>query len=231
MGTQSLIVVQCRCNSARLPQKALYPLASIPVLCFLLRRLRSGLAESEYHIIVATTRLQQDNAVEAWATQEGIRVVRGEEDDVVKRYIQCLERYPSDTVVRVTADNPLTCPEILKWHVWEKKDKGIEYVQCNNLPSGAGVDVYSADLLKSIDKTARKPDEREHINLHILRNLHEYKTLFLNVEGELARPELRMTIDTMEDWLQINSLFSPSEIEPWKITLREAIARMDKACL
>ncbi len=231
MKTQVLVVIQCRNNSVRLPGKALYPLCGIPMLAFLIRRLRAVLDENEYRIVLATTSLQQDDAVAAWASEEGVQVVRGEENDVLKRYIQCLAVHPSETVVRATADNPLTCPEILKWHVWEMKDKNAEYVQCNNLPVGVGVDVFAADLLKHLDKVVVKPDEREHINLHILRHPSEYEAFSPNVESGLARPDLRMTVDAMEDWLHINSLFSRDEIEPWKITLREAIERMDKVTL
>ena len=228
MKNKVLIVVQCRYNSTRLQGKALYPLSGIPMLVFLFKRLHAGLSENTYRIILATTELQQDDVIAAWGLEEGVEVFRGDEDDVLKRYIECLEHYPAETVVRVTADNVLTCPEILKWLVSEKKDRNVDYAQCNNLPCGAGVDAFSSGLLKYLDREVTEADEREHINLHILRNLDKFKTFFLNIEGELARPDLRMTIDKMEDWQRIGSLFNSTEKEPWKITLREVIERMDK---
>ena len=228
MKNEVLIVVQCRYNSIRLQGKALYPLAGIPILVFLLRRLQAGLPANTYRIVLATTELQQDNVLAAWGWEEGVAVFRGDEDDVLKRYIGCLKHFPAAAVVRVTADNPLTCPETLKRLVLEKESRDIGYVHCNNLPYGVEVDIFSPDLLKHLDREVTEPEEREHINLHILRNQDKYKTLYINIEGELARPDLRMTIDTMEDWHSIESLFSPREKEPWNIPLREAIARMDK---
>ena len=228
MKYQTLIVVQCRSNSTRLRGKALYPLCGIPILAFLLRRLKSRLDDKKYHIVLGTTKREEDDMLETWALEEGVHVVRGEEDDVLRRFIQCLDCCHSETVVRITADNPLTCPEILKWLVREKQEKNVEYVQCENLPYGVGVDVFSSDLLRVLDGETTDQGEREHINLHILKNLDKFRTLFLNIEGELARPDIRMTIDTEEDWQRVKSLFKVTEAEPWRISLSEAIKRMDK---
>jgi spore coat polysaccharide biosynthesis protein SpsF len=231
MRKKVLIVVQCRSNSTRLRGKALYPISGIPIIVFLLRRLRSGLWEDEYRIVLATTKNQQDDVVESLGLEEGVDVVRGEEDDVLKRYMECLERYPTETVVRVTADNPLTCPEITKWLVKEKQDRNSDYVKCENLPYGAGVDVFSSGLLRILNKETKDQDEREHINLFVLRNKEKFNICSQNAKGDIARPDLRMTIDTREDWQLVKSLFRRDEIEPWRITLREVIERMDKTCV
>ena len=222
-----LVVVQCRFNSSRLPGKALYPIAGVPMLTFLLRRLKAGLPENRFTVMVATTEHQPDDIVAAWGLAEKAALCRGEEDDVLKRYVKCLDSCDVATVVRVTADNPLTCPEIVKWLVQEKEAEDLDYIQCTNLPYGAGVDVFSAALLKSFQQNLTDPREREHINLHILRNPDRFKTSFPEQEGELARPDLRMTVDTKDDWLSMASLFNLTEKVPWEIPLREAIERMD----
>lgn len=206
----------------------MYPLAGIPMLVFLLRRLQAGLSNTTYRIILGTSDQHQNDIIVAWGTKEEVAVFRGDENDVLNRYAKCLECYPADTVVRVTADNPLTCPEIIKKLVLEKKSKDADYIQCTNLPYGAGVDVFSSGVLKYLDQNVSEPDEREHINLHILRNRDKFKTFSTDIHGELARPDLNMTIDTKEDWHRIESLFDPAEKESWKIPLREAIERMDK---
>ena len=222
-----LIIIQCRFNSTRLYGKALLQISGIPMLSFLIRRLRSGLPENEYQIVVATTKLYQDDAIEALGLSEGVEVFRGEENDVLKRYVKCLECYPAKAVVRVTADNPLTCPDLLKWLVMEKLNRGVDYIFCTNLPKGAGVDVFSSWLVKDLDKKALKPDEREHINLYILRNFEKYFVFFLTAKGEYARPDLRITVDTGIDLRRVRYLLRPFEHEPWKISLHDVIQRMD----
>lgn len=222
-----LVVVQCRFNSSRLPGKALYPIAGMPMLVFLLRRLKAGLPENKFTVMLATTKYQSDDITAAWGMAEKTEICRGDENDLLNRYLKCIESCDATTVVRVTADNPLTCPEIIKWLVQEKENGDLEYVQCTNLPYGAGVDVFSAELLRSLHQNITDPAEREHINLHVLRNLDKLRTCFPIIEGELARPDLRMTVDTYEDWFSMVTLFERTEKVPWEIPLREAIARVD----
>lgn len=225
----ALVVVQCRSESRRLPAKALYPVAGIPMLAFLLRRLRSGLDEKDFRIVLATTRRPADDVLAVWGEREGVAVVRGEENDVLARFSQCLARFPSPLVVRVTADNPLTCPQALRWAVRIARRSGADYVQCRNLPHGAAVDVFGARALKRLVDEARHSDEREHINLFIIRHPRRFKTLVLEVRGERCRPELSLTIDTMEDWQRISTALEGTGTKPWGISLREAIARLDRS--
>jgi spore coat polysaccharide biosynthesis protein SpsF len=228
MFMKNLIVVQCRFNSTRLPGKALYPLTSIPMVTFLLRRLRYGLPDDQYRIVLATSMEPQDDIIDAWGAANRIPVIRGDEHNVLRRYIDCLIRYPAETVVRVTADNPLTCPNIILRLVAEKIQKNTDYVDCDNLPCGVGSDVYSGELLQLLDESVTTADEREHINLHILRHPDKFKIFHLRVSGKFARPELSMTVDTLEDWQHVSSIFETDEIEPWRISLAQAIERMDK---
>ncbi len=197
------------------------------MLVFLLRRLKWGLPAETFRIVLATTRQPQDDPVATWGETENVTVVRGAEDDVLNRYIQCLELYPSETIVRITADNPLTCPEITKWVVNEKTKKNANYVQCSNLPYGVGVDVFSSKIMHYMNQNINDPNEKEHINLHILRFPEKFKSFTIEADQDLTRPDLNMTIDTKEDWQRVGSLFKNREKNPWQLSLREAIARMD----
>jgi spore coat polysaccharide biosynthesis protein SpsF len=224
----SLVVVQCRLNSKRLPGKALYPLAGLPMLVFLLKRLRDSLDEHDYPIVLATTRKRRDDLIAEWGISQGVAVIRGEEEDVLSRYNQCLDAVPAERVVRVTADNPLTCPRWLKWSIGEMNRVGAAYVQTIGLPVGAGVDAFSADLLRRISEEAESQDEREHINLFVLRHRDRFKTHFPRARGLLAREDVRMTVDTYEDWKTIGAIFTGDEHSPWTLSLKEAIARLDQ---
>lgn len=226
-----LVVVQCRFNSERLPGKAMLPLCGIPMLSFLLRRLKSGLPLDIFNIIVATTQNREDDIIESWALYENVEVIRGENEDVLKRFIKCLRSNPSNIVVRVTADNPLTCTKIIQNCVNFLEKNNLEYVQSHNQPYGTGVDVFLSDLLFLIDTLAVDSFEREHINAFVLKNPERFKIQPYNVEREMARPDLRMTVDSREDWEKINELFVTEDIEPWRISLAEAIKRMDPSSI
>ena len=231
MHQRHLVVVQCRYDSKRLPGKATMLLGGIPIVSFLLRRLKAGLPENRFKIILATTEKTEDDVIAGLGKKEEIEVLRGDEHDVLKRYIKCLEVFPADVVVRVTADNPFTCPEVLECAVNEMIKRKVDYLLCENLPVGIGVDVFSSSMLKQLDIQAKDPQEREHINLYVLKNKEKYATFFFNFDGKRAHPSMRITVDTIEDLENIRYILKPSDNDPWRLSLLEALKRMDPSII
>ena len=226
---KNLVVVQCRYSSTRLFGKALYPICGIPMLVFLLKRLKDSLSSDDYNVILATTENKEDDIIDAWGKECDTNVIRGEDKDVLKRFIRCLNRYPSDFVVRVTADNPLTCPEILKECVSEIRRSKSDYLLSENHPVGTGVDVFTFKLLKEMEQENLSQYEREHINAYVLKYPTRFKIKSLRMRGIIGRPDLSVTVDTEQNWKRVNSIFKPYEKEAWRISIVETISRMDSA--
>ncbi len=224
---KNLVIVQCRYNSSRLPGKALKPLSGIPILAFILRRLKNGLPPVGFKIVTATTKEKVDDTVALCGAREGVTVVRGDEDDVLKRYIDCLQNFPARIVIRVTADNPLTCPQMIQQLVADFNNTKAEYAQNTDLPHGAGSDVFLANTLVKLHRTTRDPKEREHINLHILRNKTNFKTLFPRVPPIVARPEINLSIDTEEDYRFVRGIVPKETSAPWDTSLKDILYRID----
>jgi spore coat polysaccharide biosynthesis protein SpsF len=222
-----LVIVQCRFSSERLPGKVLYPLGNIPLLCFLLKRLKASLDPSTFQIVLATTTMKEDNAVATWGEVENVHVVRGEANDVLTRYARCLDLFPFRYVIRVTADNPLTCPILLENCASHLSGGQFDYVQIIDAPVGAGVDGFSASALTLSHREAVSADEREHVNLYLLNNAANFNLQTIRPPASVQRPELSVTIDTLDDWKKLSSIFKHNEKEPWNISLHEAIMRMD----
>lgn len=222
------IIIQCRFSSTRLPGKAMYPLCGIPLLAFLIRRLKTGLPDDVYRIIVATTPNKEDNTVAAWAEYENVHIIRGSLNDVLSRYLLTVAAYPSDINVRVTADNPFTCPEIIKASVSLFREKGLDYVHTRDFPYGAGVDVFSRSALNFLGTRTTEPLDREHINNYILKNPEKFHLEVIQAKGKLLRPDLNMSVDTEDDFKRVSGIFnSPKKPEPWTMTLNQAIDNMD----
>ena len=223
---QPLIIIQCRFSSNRLHGKVLYPLNGLPILVFLIHRIKN--ANLQGKIVVATTECPEDDIVVAWAEQESVAVVRGEMDDVLSRYIKCVKTFPSDFVIRVTADNPLTDPVIINLVIDEMKKGSWDYVSAvNGYPYGAGVDAFKSTLLTILDKKTQNKLEREHINAYILENEHEFRCRYISPPEEQAREDVKVTIDTFEDWQRINKLLKADLSDAIGISLIDAIKRFD----
>jgi spore coat polysaccharide biosynthesis protein SpsF len=69
--------IEARMQSSRLPGKVLADINGAPALTRLLRRLRQ--CKKLNDIVVATTTEAADDAIEAWAVQEGVACYRGSE--------------------------------------------------------------------------------------------------------------------------------------------------------
>lgn len=210
---RALVVVQARAASTRLPGKALKPLAGVPMLSYLLRRLQAG--ELDATLCLATTIRSEDDALAALASGLGVSVVRGEKEDVLARYLRCLDRFPAVGVVRVTADNPFTSLEILRLAL-EGLTLGADYVGLpEGCPYGAGVDAFRADTLRGVAAAASDPAEREHINLHMVRHPERYCIHTPTIPQAWRRPDIRLTVDTAEDYaaaLRVAGGYTPEEL-------------------
>lgn len=218
------IIIQCRFSSSRLPGKAMYPLRGIPILAFLIRRLKHGLSEEHFRLILATSSLPQDDPTAAWAKYEGIHCIRGDHNNVLARYIQTIKTFPSPVNVRVTADNPLTCPEIIKQCVDLAVKEGFEYTSTEGFPYGAGVDIFTDDLLYRISDMGSTPEDLEHINNVVLNNSDQFNRGRLDAPPSLAKKNLRMTVDTPEDFKLMDQILSSCRIKPiWTVSLSDAI--------
>ncbi len=222
------IIIQCRFSSTRLPGKAMYPLCGIPLLSFLIRRLKHNLPDTTFRIIVATTSNREDNPVAAWAEYEGVHFIRGKQEDVLSRYILAMSTYPSEANIRVTADNPLTCPEIIKAAASLLLDKKLDYVHTTGFPCGAGVDAFSASLLNHLHTHTYESPDREHINNYVLKNPEKFQLEAIQAREKLSRTDLSMTIDTPNDFERVSHIFTVhKDPMPWNITLKQAIDNMD----
>src|SRR5690625_2463196 len=101
---KTIVIIQARMGASRLPGKVLKPLGATDVLTYVTSRCRQ--IKGIEGVIVATSTLKQDDAIEAWCKENDITVCRGSEDDVLDRYVQCAKKYNPGYVMRVTADCP-----------------------------------------------------------------------------------------------------------------------------
>src|SRR5262245_52189080 len=102
--SQSIVVLQARMGSSRLPGKVLAQIAGRSILAHCIDRLRAARVGE---VIVATTTRADDEVVAAEASRLGVRVVRGPVDDVLGRFAQAVADWDGAYVFRATADNPL----------------------------------------------------------------------------------------------------------------------------
>lgn len=192
----TLCVVQARMGSTRLPGKVLADLAGRPLLAFMLERLRPIPAE----LVVATSGLARDDAVEAVALSVGVPVVRGPESDVLTRFILALDEHPADRVVRLTADCPLVDPPLVCQALALQRSTDADYVSnsvVRTFPDGLDVEVVRSEVLRLAAEEATTAYDREHVTSYIYGHPGRFSHVVLRNAEDLSR--LRWTVDTADD--------------------------------
>ncbi|WP_104530229.1 cytidylyltransferase domain-containing protein [Blastococcus saxobsidens] len=192
-------VVQARMGSTRLPGKVLRPLAGRPVLSWVLRAARESGSLDE--LVVATSTLPEDDAVEELAREVGAQVVRGPADDVLDRYLLALDAHPADAVVRLTADCPLIDPALVAMVVamWRAAPASVDYLATTSprsLPRGLDVELVTAEALRRAGREATGHD-RAHVTSYVWSRPELFRVAGLVVTPSAA--DLRVTLDTPED--------------------------------
>lgn len=208
-----LALIQARLGSSRLPGKSQLPLPLSAVgdyqtiLGHVINRTQRAASVSK--IIVATTTQPLDDPLAALAARLGVGVFRGDEQDVLGRFAGAVAQAgPTDTVVRLTADNPAIDPTFLDAAVAHHHAAQADYTYTSGLPLGTNIEVISANALGQAHRAARQPDEREHVTPYLRRHpkLFRLETLALAVPPAVAA--LRLTIDYPSDYALLSLLFS-----------------------
>jgi spore coat polysaccharide biosynthesis protein SpsF (cytidylyltransferase family) len=163
---------------------------------------RCKLSKKLKRIVLATTTLEQDNAVEKIGRLMGVEVFRGSANDVLHRYIGAAEQTQAQLIVRITADCPLIDYTVIDDVIDAYRDNPADYVFIDGYPNGIGAAevVTLSALQKAMEETS--PEDvyyREHVITYLLDNPHKFTISILPAPLALRRPELRLCVDEPAD--------------------------------
>jgi spore coat polysaccharide biosynthesis protein SpsF len=219
-----LAILQARMTSSRLPGKVLMEIEGMPMIGRQIERVRE--TKLVDNIVVATSTDATDDDLALYLQSIGANVHRGELDDVLQRFIGVLENFECKTAVRLTADCPLTDPEVIDCAVEKFLNTDSDYLS-NTLertfPRGLDVEVFDPAILREVADTDFRPMSREHVTFGIYTRPDLYS--LSNFSQDPSHANLRWTVDTQEDLdfvrnvyrnlLPTNEMFWQSGILAW----------------
>ena len=192
-----LTLVAVRLKSKRLPEKALANLAGKP----LIQRLTERVEQAKYPKVVywCTSTNPEDDPLETLAETSDAWIYRGDELDVISRFIEVAWSRNSEIVVRVTGDNPLTDPMMIDFMIDEHRKNDSDYTYCDALPRGTRSEIISVSALEECHALVEDPNSSEYMT-YMLRRPDHFKVLKVTPpHAQLNRPELRLTCDEPAD--------------------------------
>src|SRR6266404_6512527 len=123
---RTVAIVQARMGSLRLPGKVLRDIHGEPMLYRVLSRVQRAVRLDD--LVVATTSLTQDDCIAELASAWGFQTFRGANEDVLDRYYRAARLSGAELIVRITADCPLTAPELIDQAIEEMLASRADYV-------------------------------------------------------------------------------------------------------
>ena len=203
-------IVQARLGSSRLPLKSLLSLRDTPVIDWVMRRLAASREIDRIMAAVPDTAL--DNILAEHLQRRGMDCIAGPEEDVLARFLQAARATDAAYIVRVCADNPLVWGEavdrLVRHYAAANCDYAYNHIPRDNLwPDGLGAEMLSREILESLERLARKPSQREHCLNYIWDNRKDFVISTFNPEEPwLCRPDLKLDIDSSEDFVRMAKL-------------------------
>lgn len=210
-------LVQARLGSSRLPAKSLLNLHGLPVIDWIGRRVsRAKLLDS---LVFALPDTELDEVLARHLGNQGYKVYRGSENDVLSRFNGAAKMSDADYIVRICADNPLiwwtAIDELIDFYFEQGPDYAYNHIPKNNSwPDGLGAEMIAADLLAELDCKATSPLQREHCLNYIWENADQFKIATFNpAEDWLRHPELKLDLDTIQDFKKLSLLDIDPDID------------------
>jgi spore coat polysaccharide biosynthesis protein SpsF len=194
-------------GSTRLKGKVLKKIMDMPMISLILKRLE----RSKYidKVILATSGKNEDTPLYEAVKAEGFEVFRGDEENVLKRYVDCLKQYDGDTVVRITGDCPLIDSIIVDNIISYYQMNDYDYVRLdvpNTFIRGFDVEVFSKESLFKTYTLANEQRYTEHVTYYIYTHPDEFNIGV--VKGDIFyNKNYRLCVDTIEDFTLVSKVF------------------------
>lgn len=224
-----ICIIQARMSSTRLPGKVLKKISGKPMLWYILNSLQYS--KTLDHIVVATTKKRVDDQIVELCNKMNISVFRGNEKNVLNRFCEAGKKYNATHVVRICADCPFIDPNIVDKVVRKSTMTNVDYVS-NTLPKtypmGYEVEVIKFPTLLKSEKMTNDVGDREHVTLFIMRNPKLFSHYNVKAPDSFKKPKIRVCVDTKDDFLVIEKIFSLVKKQKNFISIRNVIGIFNK---
>ncbi len=190
----------CRAGGSRLYGKPLQMLdleRNMSVLDHMIALLRTEPTIDE--IVLGVAEGPENEPFHQAARRLGIRSITGDETDVLSRLIQCGEAGGATDVFRTTTESPFTYFEAIEagWARHCREDNDVTNLA--GVPDGSGFEMIKLSALQRCHTNGDSRHRSELCTLYVREHRDEFRVDVLPIPPEVARPELRLTIDYPED--------------------------------
>ena len=200
------IFIPVRLNSSRLPKKHLQPLNGKPALKHLVERV--SMCQEIRSIIVCCTTDSTDDELIDFLMKENIKFFRGNEKDILQRFLDASKKFDTDIIIDVEGDKIYTDPDYVDKITNMLKTSKSDFVIGNNsktkfnpsnhfihgiIPAG-----FKKNALEKICRLKNTDDTGTGYREFFIKS-KSIKSEFLVIDTDDFLNKIRLTLDYPED--------------------------------
>ena len=217
--------IPVRVGSTRLPRKALIEIQGQSLIAHLIDRIKT--AALPERVVLCTTTLSEDLPLVDTASSKHISCFRGSEEDLIFRYVGAARAFGCEQIINVDGDDVFCEPRLVDKAFQELTDSGADFVHFEGLPIGASPIGFTAEALERVYELKQESCTDTGWG-GFFTETGLFKICTIPPEPRLVYPDLRLTLDYVED-LEFarrifNALYKPGKI----ITLEEIVEYVKK---
>ena len=146
----TIISIQVRMGSTRLPGKILLGLPSKPLLAQVIEQCLA--AERPNDIVVAIGDEPPNEAIVEWCERTDCRYIEGPESNLLERHRRVAAETNCDLLVRITGDCPFVPPEEIDRlvRIHQQNDAVLTTNNTKTMPTGTAVDIIDCETLAAL---------------------------------------------------------------------------------
>lgn len=203
-----LAVIQARMTSTRLSGKVMLPIIGKPVIWRIYERLK--FSKKIDKICISTSTNSEDDVIVDFAKENKISYHRGSESNLISRHLGAAKEFGAETIVRITADDPVVDPEIVDQLITLYENNNdtdfVSNTKVHSFPIGLDVEIIP---IKTLEKFLKKSDNPTFYEYFISAYIYEHPNEFKSVGLQLDKPSLlRWTLDYPEDYEFMKQIYS-----------------------
>ena len=212
--------IQARMSSRRLPRKSLMSIAGRPMLYWVINNVRKSLLAND--VIVLTSTEMDDNKIEAFCSQEGVKCIRGDLTNVHSRFLSALSETGVQAFVRISGDSPLIDPDLIDQAIAMYQENAVDIVtntSPRSFPKGQSIEVINSQALFKLSDYNLTFEEKEHVTLGIYNRATEFE--IKNFKNAVDYSTVQLSIDSHHDLELMKKIFKRRKNEQlsWKKAL------------
>ncbi len=193
--TYTAIFVPARLGSSRLPEKMMADICGQPALWYPLDGMtKATLPDLK---VVCTSTNAEDDRIAEYAESQSWLVFRGDEEDVLKRYLDAASLFEIEFFVNVDGDDLFCAADYVDRIIERFLETDADYICCEGLPFGGAPIGVRVSALRDVCARKGEADTQGWGKYFVQSGLYKVETI--SADPSVRRPDYRMTLDYPED--------------------------------